>query len=352
MISQTTLVLMLAALAIGSAISISVGIKAQALGVYLRIMDVPDPYGGRKRHERPTPLVGGLGVIVPVLAVTALAIVFDTGASLAQRGDLLWVGLATLAMFLVGLVDDRFELSARPRLLFAVLTLTLALLITPALSLSFLRFTFWPDAIVLSTPWATAFTILCLVGFTNAVNMADGKNGVVIGMCLIWTGLMALVAPVVLWPTLAAMAVALAVMLWFNWRSRLFLGDAGSYGLATLFGLMAVAIYQQRFVELPADVICVWFAVPVLDCLRVLTARLLRGQSPFTPDRDHLHHHLGAVSSHWAVGYSIYMTLVAVPSIIATMWPDMAVSCFLVLGMVYAALIIGTARGFRTAGAA
>lgn len=342
----------LVAMTLSAGFALLVGWKANGLGNSLSLVDHPDPAGGRKRHDRATPLVGGIGALVPVFAVLILLVQFDPLLAAAEQSSLIWITLASGAMFVVGLIDDRFELAARARLVIAVGTLAFALIMAPELSLSFVRFSFSDAALIPAMPVAIGFTMLCMIGFTNAVNMADGKNGVVIGMCLIWTGLLWQFAPTTVKPVILALAAGLVVMLAFNWKSRLFLGDSGSYGLATLIGLLVIYIYKRRFVDLPADVICVWFAVPVLDCLRLLAKRALRGQSPFAGDRDHLHHHLGVASRNWAVGWSIYMALVGVPSVIATVWPHTALACGALVTLCYMALIMAMSRRFSVAGTA
>jgi UDP-GlcNAc:undecaprenyl-phosphate/decaprenyl-phosphate GlcNAc-1-phosphate transferase len=191
------------------------------------------------------------------------------------------------------------------------------------------------------------FTIICLLGFTNAINMADGKNNIVIGMCIIWTTLLIRYVDPALHPILFALLAALVVMFWFNARSKVFLGDAGSYGLATLVGLFVIHAYHQGQIMLPADTIAVWFAVPIIDCLRLLAARISRGQSPFAGDRDHLHHHLAKLFPNWIVGWSFYMLLVTIPSYMATIWPYLSVYCLVGVTLANLLIIVITSNRFQ-----
>src|SRR3546814_5035214 len=61
------------------------------------------------------------------------------------------------------------------------------------------------DAPSFTGAWGLPFTVLCLVGLQNAVNMADGKNGLVIGLCFIWTSILVIYAPPHLYPLLATL---------------------------------------------------------------------------------------------------------------------------------------------------
>ena len=82
-------------------------------------------------------------------------------------------------MFLIGVADDRFELSVRARLGIATLVLLLVIFTAPDFALAFLRFGLEPGMRLLGLA-SVPFTLLCLVGLLNAVNMADGKNGIAI----------------------------------------------------------------------------------------------------------------------------------------------------------------------------
>jgi UDP-GlcNAc:undecaprenyl-phosphate GlcNAc-1-phosphate transferase len=81
------------------------------------------------------------------------------------------------------------------------------------------------------------------------------------------------------------------VILGFNLRGKLFLGDGGAYALGILMGCGAILTYSANPGTVFADTIVVWLALPVFDCLRVIFRRKLAGESPFLPQRDHLHHH-------------------------------------------------------------
>ena len=138
------------------------------------------------------------------------------------------------------------------------------------------------------------FALLCLLGFQNAVNMADGADGLVIGMALGWVGLLLLHAPPELTLFLWICGASLATTLPFNLRGKLFLGDAGSYAVSVLIGMAAIHTYNAS-ADLSAANVMLWFILPVADCLRLIGTRLRMGRSPFEPDRNHLHHRLAAV---------------------------------------------------------
>lgn len=327
----------LAAATAALAISMLIGLNAEALGRRLGLLDFPDPDGGRKRHERVTPLVGGSAVALSALAATAA--VFLGGplsAPLAQH--LGWFAATVAMMFLIGIADDRFALSARIRLLLAVAILALVVVEAPDFSLPFLRFAGQADLWLLATPWGEGFALLCLVGLLNAVNMADGKNGLVLSLGLVWTVVLAFRLPPVLAPVLTGTGIALAVMWWFNMRGRLFLGDGGSYAISAIFGLLAVYAYNRDFPTMRADDVAVMFAIPVFDTVRLMATRTLAGRSPFEADRDHLHHRLHRQWG-WPRGLLIYLAMVAIPNAGALIWPGSGLGWLVLSALLYTAVM-------------
>lgn len=322
-------------------ISLGICLFAHRLGSALEVLDCPT-IGGRKRHGRPTPLVGGFAVIVPVMLSLAVL-------SMAQPLFAL-MGLCVLAMLAMGMADDRSGLSATKRLLLAAAALLVLMVVVPDFRLTHLTFSFLDDPVALGSG-ALMFSLLSVLGLQNAVNMADGKNGLVLGMGLIWTIMLGFYAPAPLHPVLSVMAVALSITLVFNLRGKLFLGDAGSYSVSVLIGLLSVYTYNHAnaggSTVLYADMLALWFLVPVIDCLRLIGSRALRRQMPFSADRTHLHHYLHAFSSRWRNGLAFYLSLVAVPAAISAIYPPATLLLAATMVAFYAVLYAYYAR--RTA---
>ena len=168
--------------------------------------------------------------------------------------------------------------------------------------------------------------------------MADGRNGLVPGIALIWSLLIFVYAPPHLYPVLAALTVGLSVVLAFNLAGRLFLGDSGCYALSVLIGLLAIHTYYVKFPELSADIVALWFLIPVVDCLRLMTGRMLAGVSPFSADRNHLHHVIGAMMP-WRWGLPLYLCLVAGPGLAAIADPKFSLAWAMVPLSIYGVII-------------
>ena len=298
---------------VAALVTVAIGLWARPIGTTLGLLDFPDDPGGRKIHATVTPLVGGIAVTVVAVAAIAATVMLGPDRGVAFNHDFARIGMAVAAMFAVGVADDRFDLSVRARLVVVAFILLVVVTTVPDCLIAFVRF--GTDArIVLLGYGAIPFTLVCLVGLLNAVNMADGKNGVVIGQALVWSIFLLFHLPAATLPAMAAIAAALVILFIFNLRGRLFLGDGGSYAVSGLFGLLAIYCYNHAFANVGADAIALLFAVPVIDTLRLLVSRALQRRSPFAGGRDHFHHYL-YMRVGWPRGLAVYLALVAVPNL-------------------------------------
>lgn len=312
--------------------------NASEIGGRLGVIDRPDRL--RKHHAVPTPLMGGLAVLAPFLLLVAFY------RALTEAAPVLLAILIVAGGFtVIGFLDDRRDLSPRLRLAAGILFIAGAVLTVSGQHITALDFGGF--VLPLGMGVGFGFTILVVLGLINAVNMADGKNGIVPGSALIWTLCLAAYSPPSLESLMLVLGALLAVVLAFNLRGKLFLGDAGAYGLAALFSVLTIDFYN-RSEALTADIVIAWFIVPVIDCIRLMVCRTLRGGSPFRPDRDHLHHRLQAIVPANYV-FLLYWALIAIPSAGAMAAPSWS---FVFIGgvvTIYAAIIMLTSKRFAVA---
>lgn len=179
--------------------------------------------------------------------------------------------------------------------------------------------------------------------------MADGKNGLVIGISIIWTGFLLYCAPADLRLVLVAMLLSLSVTFVFNMRGRLFLGDAGSYSISVLIGFLSIYVFNHSPVELPADLIALWFLLPTCDCIRLIVTRVSLGRAPFTADRGHFHHVLYD-SMSWRYGLAVYLGLIAVPGGLAVLWPELTLPMIVLVMFSYYSIYVSLTRRQGLAG--
>lgn len=265
-------------------------LNAQYFGELLGIMDDPKNEG-HKSHTLPTPLLGAL--MVGALAVFMLLNHFLFMASSRMVG----ISVCTILAGVLGLVDDKIQLSWQVRLTAIAGISALLVVWVPELRLDSLIWSFGYTT-ELGAILGGGFTILCLMTLIISFNMMDGFNGGVIGMSLILFIVMALVATNPHRQAICLfLASALGIMFVFNMKGEFFLGDGGAYALGLLVGSVAILTYNVGAnIPMYADTIFVWLALPTLDCLRVVISRKLTKANPFYAGRDHLHHMLMGVS--------------------------------------------------------
>ncbi len=271
-----------------------------------------DHPGGRKHHQNPTPMVGGLGIYLGLLCIALVS------ASLPDRYIIL---LAVAGIVLLsGVIDDLREL--RVSLRFAIHGIAGGLMI----SLTDLRLETLGDLAftgpILLTGWlAITFTIFAVLGVINAINMSDGMDGLSAGMVaisLIFLSIAALSSgheSVLHFNLLLLMALLAFLLLNFRVGARhgalVYLGDSGSTLLGFLVAWLMIDASQGSNAFI-APSYALWFlAVPLLDTVSLLILRPLRGQSPFQASHDHLHHRL------LAKGYSRTQTVLILYAVAA-----------------------------------
>ena len=251
---------------------------AGPIGRLLGVIDYPD--GGRKSHARPTPMVGGIALMVPLLLVASL----NTLLGEAPVEIFLILGVLGLGFLILGWYDDRQHAPPSARLIVSSGLFGAVILLQPDLLLSEIDLGPHFGAIPL---WSVSFpfTILCLVGLQNSINMVDGMNGLLIGLALFWTGCLMFYAPDHLMIYLQFLMLGLLILLPYNLMGALFLGDAGSYSIGATIGILMIYCHNQADGALPMLTVVLWLLVPVVDCLRVMGTRLINERSPLAPTR-------------------------------------------------------------------
>jgi UDP-GlcNAc:undecaprenyl-phosphate GlcNAc-1-phosphate transferase len=249
----------------------------------LGMLDRPS---GKKIHAHPTPLLGG-----PAIALAYAAGVLAAGPVDQVSATILVAGGLTL---LLGIHDDIDPQAVGVRWWLRLLFqgFLAIFVIFPGITLGFL-----------GTPWLSLpMTFLWIVGITNAFNLLDNMNGLSAGVAAIAGATFAVLAsryadvgPEQL-PTARAAAALAGACLGFlpsNFRSRIFMGDAGSLFIGfTLACLAALGSWKSPTAPTSIIIPLLVLAYPIFDTTLVVILRLRRGQSPFVGGRDHSSHRL------------------------------------------------------------
>ena len=196
----------------------------------------------------------------------------------------------------IGLMDDLKSnlLSPKMRLIVISLIFGLCLVTVPTLvpqKIGLVGLDFLLDKAVI----AWMLTLVFCVGFVNAVNMADGANGLIPGIISIALTIFYMEVGSF---TYAIFMTTCGLFTLFNVISgRLFLGDAGAYGLGSMVALNGLFLHSAG--GFSAAFLAVLFAYPCIDILVTVTRRWIKGRSILLPDNDHLHNRVHFHCQGW-----------------------------------------------------
>lgn len=229
------------------------------------ILDSPNE---RKSHQGVIPRGGGL-------VISSGFIFWSMFAGLLGQG-LAPIVTGALIVFLIGYTDDMKPLSPVVRLFFHLIS---ALIVT------------WNLDVDVATKGILVFWI---IGMTNAFNLIDGMNGLALSLASLTTFAALLHRGGPWWS--AIFGLCFGILIWNFPKAYTFLGDGGSTLLGFLCSSMIVYDFYFSFLSLKIPklvlILIIMGGVPVLDTFSAMARRMLRGRSPFTPDRGHFHHML------------------------------------------------------------
>ena len=268
-------------------IPLSVIIVAQILArsaEHLLLMDIPD---ARKCHEGAIPMVGGLAMFPVILGSVLLCDISN---------ELIWIAVTSGIIVILGVVDDIFGLSVISR----ILVQALAVIIGCGAGI-------WIQDLGLEIfghgadigGWGILLTIFCVVGVTNAFNMIDGIDGLASGQAMVALVSLSVVMFVtdgvinekdwLLILTLTNFTFFVMNMGFFP-LTRIFLGDSGSMFLGFLISWTLITYSKSAEVGFNLVYALCAVTIPVVDTLAVVIKRIKEKRSPFSGDRNHLHH--------------------------------------------------------------
>ena len=279
---------------------ISFIISAVSIPVIIRVAHLKnltdDPDDGRKLHKSNTPTLGGIAIFAGAL------VTFSALYDLHGFNDLRFITPALVILFFAGVKDDLLILAPGKKLMVQI---ACAVLIT---YLGNLRITsLWGIMTIQEIPfWAGVFiTVFLIIGLINAFNLIDGINGLAGTLGLLasltfgtWFALNDFGSLTILSFSLAG---ALVGFLIFNYnRAKIFMGDTGSMAVGFIIAIIAIRFIEANRVQLdtlkypvinaPAVAFAV-LAIPLFDMIRVFILRLSKKRSPFSADRNHIHHY-------------------------------------------------------------
>lgn len=241
------------------------------------LVDIPNE---RSLHTDIVPRGAGIGFFLSFFLTSALFY-----PSLLTGAPFTFV--AIFAVFVVGILDDRHDTS--PHTKFIVIFIGVFLLYLDGIYIGDLGY-YW--GVKLSLGWfALPFTMFAVSGFTNALNLIDGVDGLSSTVSMVILSAYAYIGYVhhdpFIWVCATLLLSVIAAFLIFNWHpASVFMGDSGSLTLGFLISVIAI----KSLAYVPTVSVLFLAALPILDTLSVMIRRKKSGRSFFDPDKCHIHH--------------------------------------------------------------
>ena len=260
------------------------------------LKNIVDNPNARKLQRKPVPMLGGVavffGIVIPVGCMSAVV----------DCSELPVLILAMITMLYIGVLDDILSLSPRLRFLVEIIV-SLLFIFVGGYSINDFhglwnigQIPFW---------CAVPLTVITMVGIINAINLIDGVDGLSSGFCMMACfifGTLFYLAGNMVMTLLAVTSIGALIPFFFHnvfgKTSKMFIGDGGTLVMGTILSFFVIVILQNEsqittYVTPEIGLIPFTLAVlsiPVFDTIRVMITRILKGSSPFRPDKTHMHH--------------------------------------------------------------
>lgn len=261
-------------------------------------VDQPDK---RKVHSKTMPRLGGMSIFLAFIS------------SLILSGNISgpWLGLICGAciVFLVGLLDDVYQLSALVKLAGQIVAALVAMKL--GIVVHFVSNPF--DGLLSLGFLSLPLTLLWIVGITNAINLIDGLDGLAGGVSAIAAVTMGIVALFkgqvgVSLVSFALVSAILGFMPYNFHPAKTFMGDSGSNLLGFILGCLAILGTTKSAALISLFIPIVILGIPIFDTFFAIVRRINNKAPIFKPDKDHLHHRLMALGmSHLRSVFTIYL---------------------------------------------
>jgi UDP-GlcNAc:undecaprenyl-phosphate GlcNAc-1-phosphate transferase len=247
-----------------------------------KILDIPNY---RKVHEDLVPRLGGVAIFSGFMTAVNIFGILDHGVQQLLAG--------TLVLFFVGVKDDIMEVSVFKKFFAQVLACGIVMFVADIRITSF-QGLFGIEE--LSIGYSYAFTFLVILCVTNSINLIDGLDGLsgtLILIASVFFGLHFYSVQIEYSYVAFALAGGTLGFLRYNLiNAKIFMGDTGSLVCGFTLAVLAIKFIELRVTTAaPAFAVAALF-IPLFDTIRVFVIRIFNGKSPFSADRNHIHHYL------------------------------------------------------------
>ncbi len=263
---------------------------------------VDEPSEARKSHQRSVPTIGGIMIFSAFLFACFLWYPY-IGMVIDYTSPFLYLMASLVLLFFVGIKDDIIGMSPTKKLI-AHLIVGFILVAMAEIEITSFHGLFALD-VNFPNYAKLLISIFIYIVIVNSINLIDGVDGLASGIGFIASmvfGFWFYHAGYPNWTLVSfSLAGSLLGFLVFNFNpARIFMGDSGSLIIGAILSVLAIEMIETdpKFLMSPFENVSTpvlamsVLAYPLLDTLRVFFLRIIHGKSPFTADRNHLHHKL------------------------------------------------------------
>jgi UDP-GlcNAc:undecaprenyl-phosphate GlcNAc-1-phosphate transferase len=241
----------------------------------------------RKKKYKKIPLAGGV-----IIIFNFILLFFLSKFSIFNIIDLFNTTIIfySIIFFLLGYVDDKFDLSANLKLIFQAIIAIHFFEINDNYLIKEIKFSSL-DLTVNLGKFSTFFSILALLLFMNAINMFDGINGQVCAYSIFFLLIFLLKNYQI--NLITFLIIFLISFFLINIYNKAYLGSSGVFLISFILSFLSIDAHKNGVIF--ADEILLIMLLPGLDMVRLFFIRILERRNPFSPDNQHLHHYFQIV---------------------------------------------------------
>jgi UDP-GlcNAc:undecaprenyl-phosphate GlcNAc-1-phosphate transferase len=297
------------------------------------LYDFPDNL--RKKHKKPTPLLGGVLIFLNLI----FYIFLEYGEFLSlnyfsTNKEIFTFFCISSSFYFLGYYDDKFHVRANYKLIIISLLIFIAMFFDDNLVIKYIEFSFIYFRLEFHS-YSYFITILCFLLFINSFNMLDGINGQATSYSLFIIILFIFLK--INSFLFLCLLTSLLFFLYHNFKGKMFLGDSGTMSLGFILSYFFIKSSTTSSV-LYSDEIFLIMMIPGLELLRLAITRLIKKHHPFKPDNNHIHHYMTDKFGYWISFFSIQVLLM-MPYLIYLVFSNSVVS-FIVSFITYTLILI------------
>jgi len=260
------------------------------LAHFTKAVDAPNK---RKIHQRVMPRMGGLAIYISFILGYMVFNVKQLALVEGQTAFFDAFFISSVVIIITGMFDDMFDLPAKSKFI-VQLVVALIMVIYGRFIINEIRLPFIP---IIDLGWLSGvITIAWIIGVTNSINLIDGLDGLSSGCSAISFATMAILAIFqgdifVAVMCCLLLGATLGFLVHNFYPAKIFMGDTGSLFLGFSISVLSLLGYKNAaFVSFIVPIVVL--SIPIFDTVWAIFRRILNGQSPFKPDRRHVHHQL------------------------------------------------------------